>query len=107
MDTVDRIFELADKKYQEQRFFADDLQVSRTMVSAWRTRKSTSYMKRLPQIAELLGTSAEYLLTGDQPGASSGAVSHPLLEKFDRLSPADQEKATAFIDWLLAQEASS
>ena len=66
MDTADRIFELVDKRYQEQRDFAADLGVVPSMVSAWRNKKSESYMKRLTQIAQLLNTTAEYLLTGNK-----------------------------------------
>ena len=35
--------------------------------SRWRNRKSTSYQRRLPEIAEVLGTTTEYLLTGNGP----------------------------------------
>lgn len=64
MDTVDRIFTLVDQKYQEQQQFARDLGVYPSLVSAWRNRKSTSYNRRLPEIASLLGTTTDYLLSG-------------------------------------------
>lgn len=65
MDTVDRIFNLVDAQYREQRDFAYDMGVTASIVSNWRCRKSGSYVKHLPQIAKLLGVSAEYLLTGN------------------------------------------
>lgn len=67
MDTVDRIFELADQKFKEQKDFAAALGLIPQRVSAWRRRTSASYQRRLPQIAEALGTTAEYLLTGNGP----------------------------------------
>lgn len=67
MDTVDRIFQLVDGKYKEQRDFALALGVTPSIVSEWRRRKSASYQKRLPQIADALGTTTEYLLTGTGP----------------------------------------
>ena len=67
IDTVDRIFQLVDDKYKEQRDFAIELGVTPSIVSEWRRRKSASYQKRLPQIAEVLGTTTEYLLTGNGP----------------------------------------
>ena len=67
MDTVERIFQLVDEKYKEQRDFAIELGVTPSIVSEWRRRKSASYQKRLPQIAEVLGTTTEYLLTGNGP----------------------------------------
>lgn len=66
MDTVDRIFELVDQKYTEQRFFAADLGTTPSIISQWRTRKSASYQKHISKIAEVLGTSAEYLLNGSR-----------------------------------------
>ena len=65
IDTVDRIFQLVDDKYKEQRDFAIELGVTPSIVSEWRRRKSASYQKRLPQISEVLGTTTEYLLTGN------------------------------------------
>ena len=62
MDIVDRIFALVDELYSEQQQFAAKLGVVPSMVSAWRQRKSTSYNKRLPEIAKVLGTMVGYLL---------------------------------------------
>ncbi len=64
MDTVERIFLLVDKKYDEQKVFAEEIGVPPQRVSEWRNRKSMSYQKKLPQIAKVLGTTVEYLLTG-------------------------------------------
>ena len=67
MDTVDRIFELVDEKFKEQKDFASVLGVPAPRVSEWRKRKSASFQRCLPQIAEALGTTTEYLLTGEGP----------------------------------------
>lgn len=67
MDTVDRIFDLVDSKYKEQRDFAEAIGVSASMVSQWRMGITKSYNRRLPQIAVALGTTTEYLLTGSGP----------------------------------------
>lgn len=67
MDAVDRIFELVGEKFKEQKEFASALRVNDKTVSAWRTRRAKSYTKYLPQIAEALGTTTEYLLTGNGP----------------------------------------
>ena len=67
MDAVDRIFELVDKIYKEQRDFAKAAGVSASKASQWRTRKSKSYTEYIAQIAEALDTSVEYLLSGKDP----------------------------------------
>lgn len=64
MDTVDRLFELADKKFKEQKEFAAAVGVTASVVSEWRRRKSASWQKHLSKIAILLDTSTEYLLNG-------------------------------------------
>lgn len=103
MDIVDRIFELADKKYQEQRDFAVALGIQPPRVSEWRRRKSESYMKRLPQIAAVLGTSAEYLLTGEEKkpipmnGDGLSPVKRELLEAVDGLSDEQCRKLLGII----------
>lgn len=76
MDTVDRIFEILDRLPMEQQEFAKLVGVSDDTASDWRRRRSASYTKRLTKIAEVLGTSVEYLLTGEEkkpvPAPSGG-----------------------------------
>lgn len=65
MNTAERIFKIADAKYQEQREFAAALNIAPSVVSAWRVGKSASYQKRLAEIAQLLGTTVDYLVNGE------------------------------------------
>ena len=51
----------------EQKKFASLVGVSPQKVSEWKSGKAKSYTKRIPQIADALGTTAEYLLTGNGP----------------------------------------
>lgn len=67
MDVVDRIFELVDQKFSEQKDFAKAIDVSPAKVSQWRTRTLNSYTKYIVRIAEALDTSVEYLLSGKEP----------------------------------------
>lgn len=67
MDTADRIFELVDAKYKDQKDFAADIGVTPTQVSKWRGHISKSYVKYLSKIAVVLGTTTDYLVTGDGP----------------------------------------
>ena len=98
MDIVDRIFALADAKFDEQKKFAQAIQMPPSVISAWRMRKSTSYNKRIPQLAEVLNTSVEYLMTGeDKVPADQPANGHEreFLELFDRLTPEQQALVVA------------
>ena len=67
MDTAERIFELLKATGMEQKKFASLVGVSPQKVSEWKSGKAKSYTKRIPQIAEALGTTSEYLLTGNGP----------------------------------------
>ena len=67
MDTVDRIFELFAQKFKNDKEFALAIGVRPQRISEWRQRISKSYQKCLPQIADVLGTTTEYLLTGTVP----------------------------------------
>ena len=99
MDVADRIFELVDGQYMEQQQFAADLGVSTTMVSAWRKKKSTSYMKRLPEIAEVLRTTVDYLARGPRrpEGETVEALRIPVLGSIPAGIPL--EAIEDILDW--------
>ena len=69
MDIIDRIFELVDKQFKEQKDFASAVGVSDDTVSNWRRRASASCTKskHLARIAEVLGTTTDYLNYGTRP----------------------------------------
>lgn len=106
MGPVDRIFELVDQKYKEQRDFAKDLGVTASIVSQWRTGKSASYNRYLPQIAAVLNTSVEYLLTGSAPAADTSSPASPALQRLsnalDQLNEEGQEKLLDYAADLVA-----
>lgn len=67
MDTVDRIKELCKERQMNQQALAIAVGIKEDTVSNWFRRKSASFSKYLLQIAEALGTTTEYLLTGNGP----------------------------------------
>ena len=92
IDIVDRLFDLVDKKYNEQKDFAALLGVNPTLPSRWRNRKSTSYNKYLPQIAVVLGTTTEYLLTGkkEPAGQQADGKQEEFIQLYQQLTPQEQ-----------------
>lgn len=103
MDIVDRLFELVDAKFKEQKDFAAALNIDQNLPSRWRRHKSSSYRKYLPQIAETLNTTTEYLLTGtgaktkDPAGQEASEVKQEFMELFSRLSPEEQAREIAYL----------
>ena len=89
MDTRSRIFLLLDELNMEQKTLASVLGLPADTVSAWRRGKSASYTKYLPQIAGALGTTTEYLLTGEGPKKKSA----PAVSDSDTISEDDIKAA--------------
>ena len=118
MDIVDRIFELVDEKFKEQKDFASALGVPAPRVSEWRKRKSSSYQRCLAKIAEVLGTTTDYLLSGESSSGcdasvdipefvrlQSGGKGHPdFVLKFNQLTPEGQDEIIALIEIKLSHQ---
>ena len=62
-----RIFDLADTRYTEQKDFAAAIGETPSIVSQWRSGVSKSYRNRLSKIALALDTTTDYLVSGDGP----------------------------------------
>lgn len=62
MDTLQRITELIGKHYPSDASFEDALGVKRKTIDNWKRGRSSSYMKKLVEIAKLLQTTSAYLL---------------------------------------------
>ena len=80
----------------EQKKFAEAIGATDKIVSKWRTAGLMSYRKYLPQIAEVLNTSVEYLLTGKQkePTVTDDGLTQAelaLIDLFRRLTPEQQD----------------
>lgn len=92
MDLAARIFELVDAAHMEQKQFAALLGTTDKTVSAWRTGRSKSYTKYLPQIAEALGTTTEYLLTGkkEPAGQQADGKQEEFIQLYQQLTPQEQ-----------------
>lgn len=91
MDTIARVFELVDRQFKEQQDFAAAIGISSKVVSSWRSGRIKSYQKHLPVIASVLGTSVEYLLTGEEQKSAP-----PVL--------TDEESVANLIDQLTPQQ---
>ena len=96
-DIVSRIFELADKKYSDQKEFAKAIEVSPSIASQWKNGITTSFKSRLPQIAAALGVSIDYLMTGEKEEPTViqddelTQKERDLLERFRKLPPDRQQ----------------
>ena len=62
MCTIDKIVMLLEKKGIQQKELADFLGISKNTITDWKSGRIKSYNKHLPQIAEFLGVSIDYLV---------------------------------------------
>lgn len=90
MTTVDRIFELLDELGMEQKEFAALIGTTDKTVSTWRTGRTHSYRKYLVQISEILGTTVQWLTTGEGP-KKRGA--RPAVSESDTITEEDIKAA--------------
>lgn len=97
MDAVDRIFAIVEQKYKEQKAFAAEIGVAPSKVSEWKKRKAQSYTRYLPQIADALDTTVEYILTGkeESPAPEGAGLTQEFARIFDQLSPQAQNEIIA------------
>lgn len=116
---AERIFDLAEKKFS-QKEFAAALGVKPQRVSEWKRGLSSSYQKYISQIATILGTTTEYLLTGEGPkekaapadtpnsdASDEGQLMAAFFEGGEDLSEDEMaglwQDAKDYINWKLAQ----
>lgn len=101
MDTKSRIFELLDEQGLDQKSFAAKVGVSEDTVSNWRRGVSKSYSRYLVQIAQVLGTTSEYLLTG-KTQSSPPQKRDRLPDAWYALSPAQKAQVEEYMKFLVS-----
>ena len=98
-----RIFDFVKDMGMEQKEFARILGTTDKKVSAWKTGRSKTYRDQIAEIAEVLNTNTEYLLTGNGPktrdpaGREASEVRQEFMELFSRLSPEEQAREIAYL----------
>ena len=94
MSTLDKISILLKEQGTKQKDLTDYLGVSKNQFTDWKSGRIKSYTKYIPQIAEFLGVSTDYLLGTEQkekPTATSDELSK-LLSISSGLSEDNKQK---------------
>ena len=105
MDVLDRIFTLLKERGMVQKELARQLGIHPDTPTKWKKGISQSYLKMLPQIAAVLGTTPEYLLTGKKDpatGDGDGEVGE-IMRLLAQLSPERRAKEVAYLEELVAR----
>jgi transcriptional regulator with XRE-family HTH domain len=90
MDFWSRLKSEIKAKNTTQEWIARQIGVPFGTFRKWMTRKTYPNLKEGIEIAKLLGTSAEYLVTGTEPEGLNNAE-RKLVRAYRRLSSADQK----------------
>jgi len=64
MEPIERIFLLLDEAGMEQKQFAKQVGVAPSKVTEWKKGRAKSFTKYLPQIANVLNSNVQWILTG-------------------------------------------
>lgn len=114
MDVLTKILDEMKRQKISQKTITSSLGLSQQSFSEWKAGRGTSYMKYLPQIAQILGVSVDYLL-GRDPGIEKSSAENPAeleellnspylretYEKLVRMNPEELELVNAQIDLIL------
>lgn len=107
MDTLDKISDLLIRQGKRQKDLTDFLGIDKSAFATWKSGKTTSYNRYIPQIASFFGVSVDYLLgRSDNPTMTtppadidtSTADGAALLAIYNRLSPVDRAKLLLYAD---------
>lgn len=92
LEVLNRICVILDEKGITQKELCEFLGLKNKSFTEWKAGRSTSYMKKLPQIAEFLGVSVEYLLGKEKSSGSAelGEKDRKLIEAYHRSEPVIQ-----------------
>lgn len=103
MDVLDNILDTMKENGVQQQSLAANLGIHKNNITEWKQGRTKSYMKYLPQIADFLGVSVDYLLgktdlpKNEVPEPELDETERIVVESFRSLSAAGKAKAIQFL----------
>ena len=98
MSIIDRIIELSDEKNIKQIDIANKLDINKSVVANWKKRNCNPPAEYIPQIAELLNVSVQWLMTGEEQSEEITSEEKALLEHYRMLSEKDKAEINGIIE---------
>ena len=104
MDTLTLVLDLLKQQNKKQKELTDYLGISKNAFTNWKSGNNTSYIKYLPQIAEFLNCSVDYLLGRTDAPTSEKTVGVTILamdgdgQEQIRVSRAQYEKIKKLLE---------
>lgn len=104
MEISQRIFETMKQNGQKQKDLAAATRISTSAISAWKKNGANPAAETLSAIADFLGVSLDYLLTGKESPSRLTEDERDLLALYSKLSSAEQQRLIGRAE-LLAEQA--
>ncbi len=92
MFIISKITEVLRIKNIEQKEMCNYLKIPTSVFSDWKKGRNRSYMKRLPEIANFLGVTVDYLVSGDENNVSESNSEPQIKENLTENNLSEQEK---------------
>lgn len=97
MTIIERILESAEKRNITQADIAKKLKKGTAQISSWKNRNCNPPAEYMPQIAELLGVSLHWLMTGTYEEDPEREIDIELQELYKKLSEKDKNEIKAIM----------
>lgn len=104
MKIIDRIFKLLDSKNIKYIELAKELNISKSVVSSWKSRNTNPPAEMIEKIANFLNVSIIYLITGKENEFDLSKEEINLLHKYNLLNERNKGKVENFIDERVAEQ---
>ena len=111
MDILTKILDEMKMEKISQKEITSSLGLSQQAFSEWKSGRTKSYMKYLPQIAAVLGVSVDCLLerdekapAPDEPEQEQDAIDAEFADRVSQLSESGREALSYYLDLLLKSE---
>lgn len=103
MKIIDRLFLIMDAKNLKMSDLAEKLNVNKSVISTWKSRKTNPPIEYMERICEFLGISYDYFLTGEEKKIHIPLYdkNNSLQIKFNKLNKINKERVMERIDTLL------
>lgn len=92
MTIIERILQTAEKKDIKQSTIAKHIGKNNNQVTSWKERNCNPPAELLPPIAELLGVSIQWLMTGEEQAGELPTEEKELLNEYRQLPPEEREE---------------
>lgn len=98
MEIIERIFDIMKQNKIKDIELSNKLEISKSVVSSWKTRKTNPPAEYIEKIAELLEVSPLFILTGKKITNELTQDEMNILNKYNILTERNKGKVETYID---------